>query len=91
MTLKTATSPDLFQALNGAYGEKAQLQVMHMVNLFIEWSRENARKNNVFDNEDCSDYDLGRIRDMYLQGSFDDVDAGDIEIMDRLLELMLFE
>lgn len=84
MTLKTATSPDLFQALNGAYGEKALLQVLHMVNLFTAW----ANQNNIFDKEEFSDYDLGRIRDMYLQGSFDDVDAGDIEIMDRLLELM---
>ena len=84
MTLKTATSQDLFHALIGAYGEKARLQVLHMVNLFIAWLFE----NNNFDEENCSDYDLARIRDMYLQGIFDDVDAGDDEIINQLLELM---
>lgn len=80
MTLKTATSPELFDALIGAYGGKARLQVLHIVNLFIAW----AEKYNALD----EDYDLARIRDMYLQGIFDDIDAGDDELMEELLGLL---
>ena len=81
MTLKTATSSDLLKAFNGAYGGKARLQVVHMMNLFIAWAKENDTLHE-------ENYDLARIRDMYLQGIFDDVDAGDDELINQLLELM---
>lgn len=82
MTLADASTQELFAALTGQYGEAEQLQMQHILNLFTHYKQE----LNI--DEGDKKYELDEIRDMYLKGVFDGIDAGDEALVDRLLDLL---